>query len=104
MAQVEAAGGAHAAEDSFRFSQDSIDLLGSVPQKVAGYYQALHFAGAFVNCQDAGVAVVALDVGFTRVAAAAVDLDGVVGYAIGHFAGVEFGARGSCATGARLRI
>jgi hypothetical protein len=60
----------------------------SVAQQVAGDYQALHFAGAFVNCEDAGVAIVALDVGFARIAAAAVDLDRFVGYAVSHFAGV----------------
>ena len=56
--------------------------------------QALDFGGAFVDFGDAGVAVVALDRIFAGVAVAAVDLDGFVGDARGHFAGEEFGDGG----------
>src|SRR5690242_13658831 len=49
-----------------------------LPQKVAGDDDALDFAGAFVDGDDAGVAVHALDVGFARVAGAAVNLHGFV--------------------------
>src|SRR5271168_1758597 len=60
----------------------------------AGDYQALDFAGAFVDFGDAGVAVVALDGIFAAVTVAAVDLDGFVCDARGHFAGEEFGDGG----------
>src|SRR6266849_5764772 len=53
--------------------------------------QALDFAGAFVDFGDAGVAVVALDGILAAVAIAAVNLDGFVRDARGHFAGKEFG-------------
>src|SRR5271168_718286 len=57
-------------------------------------YQALDFAGAFVDFGDARVAVVTLDGIFAAVAVAAVDLDGFVGDARGHFAGEKFGDGG----------
>ena len=59
-----------------------------LPQ-VAGDDHALDFAGAFVNCKDAGVAVHALYRGLAGVPYSAVDLDGFGGDAIGHFAGIE---------------
>ena len=65
-----------------------------VIQKIAGDDGALDFAGTFVDGDNAGVAIHALDVGFARVAEAAVDLDGFVDDAIDHFAGVEFRAGG----------
>jgi hypothetical protein len=51
-------------------------------------------AGAFVDFGDAGVAVMSLDGVLAGVAVAAVDLDGFVGDAGGHFAGEEFGDGG----------
>ena len=63
-------------------------------QEPGGDDEALDFAGAFVDFGDAGVAVVALDGIFAGVAVAAVDLDGFVGDAGGHFAGEEFGDGG----------
>src|SRR6202041_1624942 len=59
-----------------------------------GNDQALDFAGAFVDFGDAGVAVVALDGVFAGVAVAAVNLDGFVGDAGGHFAGEKLGDSG----------
>ena len=56
--------------------------------------QALDFAGALVDFGDAGVAVVAFDGIFAAVAVAAMDLDGFVGDARGHFAGEKFGYGG----------
>src|SRR5713101_796831 len=56
--------------------------------------EALDFAGAFVDFGDAGVAVVAFDGIFAAVAVAAVDLDGFVRDARGHFAGEKFGDGG----------
>src|ERR1700720_2832353 len=44
--------------------------------QVAGYNHALDFAGALVDGDYAGIAVHALDIGFTRIAYAAVNLDG----------------------------
>src|SRR6266404_3809753 len=61
-----------------------------LPKQVAGDDRALHFAGAFVDGNDAGVAVHALDIGLTRITEAAMDLHGFVNDAINHFAGVEF--------------
>src|SRR6267378_2415192 len=52
--------------------------------------QALDFAGAFVNFRDAGVAIVTFDGILAAVTVAAVDLNGYVRYACGHFAGKEF--------------
>jgi hypothetical protein len=63
-------------------------------QNPGGDDEALDFGGAFVDFGDAGVAVVALDGIFAAVAIAAVDLDGFVGDAGGHFAGEEFGDGG----------
>src|SRR5580700_4545281 len=68
--------------------------VGLRAQNPRGNDQALDFAGAFVDFGDAGVAVVALDGIFAAVAVAAVDLDGFVGDAGGHFAGEEFGDGG----------
>lgn len=61
-------------------------------QQVASDDGALDFAGAFVDGDDAGIAVHAFHVGFAGIALAAVDLDGFVDNAVDHFAGVEFGA------------
>src|SRR5579859_3340423 len=60
-------------------------------QNPGGDDEALDFGGAFVDFGDSGVAVVALDGIFAAVAVAAVDLDGFVGDARGHFADEEFG-------------
>ena len=60
-------------------------------EEIAGDDGALDFAGAFVDGDDAGVAVHALDFRFAGVAQAAVDLHGFVDDTIDHFAGVEFG-------------
>ena len=59
-------------------------------QHPRGDYQALNFAGAFVNLGDAGVAIGAFDGIFAAVAVAAVNLDGFVGDARGHFARKKF--------------
>ena len=61
-------------------------------EEVAGDDGALDFGGAFVDGDNASVAVHAFDFGFAGVAEGAVDLDGFVDYAIDHFGGVEFGA------------
>src|SRR5262249_11709933 len=58
---------------------------------------ALHLAGACVNRDVGGVAVHALDVGFTRVAEAAVNLHRFVRDSIRHFAGVQLCLRRSAA-------
>src|SRR5579863_3583355 len=55
--------------------------------------QTLDFAGAFVDFGDAGVAVGAFDGIFAAVTVSAVDLNGLVRHAGGHFAGEEFGHR-----------
>src|SRR5271155_3916015 len=60
-------------------------------EEPGGDDEALDFGGAFVDFGDARVAVVALDGIFAAVAVAAVDLDGFVGDAGGHFAGEKFG-------------
>src|SRR5208337_2862044 len=73
----------------------------SLPEQVAGDDGALDFAGTFVDGDDAGVAVHALDFGFAGVALAAVDLHGFVDDAIDHFAGVEFGAGGGGRRGSK---
>src|SRR6266852_5997174 len=65
---------------------------------------ALDLAGAFVDRDDAGVAVHALDVGLARIADAAVNLHRFIDYAIHHFAGVEFGLRRRRAQLARMRV
>ena len=63
-------------------------------EQVAGDDRALDLAGAFVDGDDAGIAVHALDFGFAGVALAAVDLHGFVDDAIDHFAREKFGAGG----------
>src|SRR5258708_15449030 len=60
-------------------------------QNPGGDNQALDFAGAFVDFGDAGVTVIALDGIFAAVTIAAMNLDGFVCYARGHFAGEELG-------------
>src|SRR6202022_4779665 len=55
---------------------------------------ALNFAGTFVDFGDSSVAVGALDGIFTAVAVSAMDLDGFVRDAGGHFAGEKFGDGG----------
>src|SRR5580700_1846735 len=67
--------------------------LVSTTEQVARDDQALNFAGAFVDREDTGVAVHALDVAFARIAHAAVNLDGLVGDAIGRLGGEKFRAR-----------
>src|SRR5690348_14249476 len=62
-------------------------------QQLARDDGALHFASALVNRNHAGVAIIALDVAFARIAEAAVDLHGFVRDAIHHLAGVKFRAR-----------
>src|ERR1700739_2218601 len=62
-------------------------------QQVSSDDQALNFAGAFVDREDARVAVHALDVTFTRIAHAAMNLHSLIGDAIGRLGGKEFRAR-----------
>src|SRR5579864_3110127 len=62
-------------------------------QQVSSDDEALNFAGAFVNRENAGVAIHALDVAFARIAHAAMNLHGLVGDAIGHLGGEKFRAR-----------
>src|SRR6185295_4106177 len=63
-------------------------------ENAGGDHDALDLARAFVDFGDARVAVVALHGKLRRVAVAAVDLDGLVGYPRRHFAREElrFGA------------
>src|SRR5205807_7812318 len=63
-------------------------------QQIAGDDHALDFAAAFVNGGDARVPIHTLNVGFSRIADAAMHLHSFVHDAVHHFAGVEFGARG----------
>src|SRR5712671_1497875 len=72
--------------------------------QVAGYYQALNLAGAFVDGDYAGIAVHALDIGFARIAYAAVNLHRFIDYAIHHFAGVQFRLRGRRSHFRRMRV
>src|SRR6202011_6351292 len=73
------------------YSAISHDLRGvGTLQQFSGDDHALDFAGAFVNGQDAGVAVHALHRGLTGIADTAVDLHGFGGYPIGHFARIKF--------------
>src|SRR6266478_4802160 len=69
--------------------------LPTLLEQIAGDDHALDFAGAFVNGDDAGVAVHALDIGLTRITDAAMNLHGFVDDTIGHFAGVKFCLRSS---------
>src|SRR5882724_5499021 len=64
--------------------------VAALPEQIPRDDHALDFAGAFVNRDDAGVAVHAFDIGFARIAEAAVNLHGFVRDAVGHFACVEF--------------
>jgi len=63
-------------------------------QNPGGDDEALNFAGAFVDFGNAGVAVIAFDWIFATVAVAAMNLDGFVGHAGGHFAREKLGDRG----------
>src|SRR5580658_566639 len=67
---------------------------GGVAQQIARDYDALHFTGAFVNCEHASIAIITLDVCLAGIADAAMYLHGAIGDTIGHFAGVQFCARG----------
>src|SRR5215813_815939 len=57
-------------------------------------HQPLNFTGAFVNFRDSGVTVGALDGIFAAVAVSAVNLNGFVRYARGHFTGEQLGHSG----------
>src|ERR1700739_1272294 len=63
-----------------------VPLLRGAGKEVAGDDGALYFAGAFVDGDDAGVAVHAFDIGLAGIAETAVDLHGFVDNAIDHFA------------------
>src|SRR5579884_3086152 len=64
-------------------------LLGSGLQKVVRNDHALHLAGAFINAQDPGIAIEALDVQLPHVAHAAVDLDAAIGDAVDHLTAIQ---------------
>src|SRR5216684_8817316 len=89
-------------EESDPIANLAASTLGA--EQVARDDHALNLAGAFVDRDDAGVAVHALDVGLARIADAAVNLHRFIDYAIHHFAGVEFGLRRRRAQLARMRV
>src|ERR1700739_4054566 len=62
-------------------------------QQVSSDYQALNLAGAFVDREDAGVAMHARDIAFARIAHAAMNLHGLIGDAIGRLGGEKFRSR-----------
>ena len=73
---------------SFAFTNSSI------PHHVSGDDELLDLAGAFVEAQQADVAVEALDCVFGHVAGAAVDLHGAVGDLADHFGAEQLAGRG----------
>src|SRR5665213_2745061 len=86
-------------------NQHSEESLCYLPgQQIARDDHALNFAGAFVNGDDASVAIHAFDVRFARIALAAVNLNCFVSHAIYHFSGIQFCARGERAKSRRTRV
>src|SRR5712692_11470932 len=73
-------------------------------EQIARDDHALDLAGAFVDRDDARVAVHALDIGLARIAHAAVYLHRFIDYAIHHFAGVQLRFRGRGAHLRRVRV
>src|SRR6516164_6167042 len=69
-------------------------LSRSRTQNIPGNDGTLNLAGAFVDREDAGVAVHSLNFGFAGVAETAVNLYCLVDDPIDHFARVQFGAGG----------
>src|SRR5216683_1544869 len=63
-------------------------------EQIARDDHALNLAGAFVDRDDARVAVHALDIGLARVAHAAMYLHRFIDYAIHHLAGIQLRFRG----------
>src|ERR1700722_2949112 len=71
MAEMKAAGGPHAAQDSFTFCHAEEYIL--LPQQIASDHHALHLAGALVNGENARIAIHPLHVTFARITQAAVN-------------------------------